>query len=67
MKHRPGTILVLGRCFYILFTNSLNLFPLSSKFLNKSKLALAGENKMICPFFATLLAFLIVSSNVSHL
>ena len=30
--------------FYILFTNCLNFSPLSAKFLNISKLALAGEN-----------------------
>ena len=48
---------------YNLLTNSLNLFPRSSKFLNISKLALAGENKTTCFGFAYSLAFFTASSN----
>ena len=51
----------------MLFTSSLNLLPLSSKFLNKSKLALAGENNTICPGFATFFATNTVFLNSSHI
>ena len=46
---------------YNLFTKSLNFSPLSAKFLNKSKLALAGENKTTWPGLANLLAISTVS------
>ena len=49
---------------YNLFNICLNLFPLSSKFLNMSKLALAGENSTTSPFLLTSFAFCIASSNV---
>ena len=47
-----------------MLTICLNLFPLSSKFLNISKLALAGENNTISPFFASFFAATTASSNV---
>ena len=50
-----------------LFTNSLNLFPLSAKSLNISKLALAGENKTISPFSEILFAISTACSKVLHL
>lgn len=48
------------------FTIFLNLFPLSSKFLNKSKLALAGENNTTCPLLETLFATATVSAKLSQ-
>ena len=51
--------------FYNAFTNSLNLFPLSAKFLNASKLALAGESNTISPSFAFLFANFTDSSKLS--
>ena len=45
--------------------NSLNLFPLSSKFLKASKLALAGESNTISPFLAFLFASFTASSKFS--
>ena len=50
---------------YILFTISLNLSPLTSKFLNISKLAQAGESVIISPFSAIDLAILTTSSKLS--
>lgn len=49
------------------FTKFLKIFPLSSKFLNISKLALAGENKTISPFEAILLAKYTASSRLLQL
>ena len=51
--------------YYKLFTKSLNLFPLSAKFLNISKLALAGENNTTSPFLEYFLAKFTVSAKVS--
>ena len=52
---------------YNWFTNFLNCSPLSAKFLNKSKLALAGENKTTWLGLANFLASSTVSFKFSHI